>query len=247
MMKGETATVRVPAGHYIMGTDDSISKSVVKVKVTLSRPFAIMNVPVTQGLWCEVMKTRPWTEEPVCSKPSLRVGDNYPVVGVTWYEAMAFAESVSGLAGKRYALPTEAQWEYAIRAGTETKYFWGDDEADAKEYAWYWPEDVSIKSMFLHEVGQLRPNPWALHDMAGDVSEWVRDRFYNEPGTPYIRFGHYQKEAVDPCSNDGNLGMIRNGSFKSPATFLASYQKILWELKERDIEIGFRLVQEDIE
>src|SRR5262249_22137664 len=102
----------------------------------------------------------------------------HPVVCVTWHDAVMFCQWLSKKEGRVYDLPTEAQWEYACRAGTAMAYYFGNDPELLKEHAWY--GDNSEKQ--THPVGQLLPNPWKLYDMYGNVRQWCRDglRTYTE-------------------------------------------------------------------
>src|SRR5690349_7427132 len=92
----------------------------------------------------------------------------HPVLAVAHHAAMEYCRWLSKKAGKTYPLSTEAEWEYACRAGTRTAYFFGDDPGPLKEYAWYAADSEELS----HEVGQKKPNAWGLHDMLGNVAEW---------------------------------------------------------------------------
>ena len=102
--------------------------------------------------------------------PGFRQADSHPVVNVTWSDAAAFCQWLSRKEGKEYRLPTEAQWEYACRAGTTTRYSFGDDETSLGEYAWY----VGNSGFKMHPVGEKKPNAWGLHDMHAHVLQWCR-------------------------------------------------------------------------
>ena len=93
------------------------------------------------------------------------------MVCVSWNDANAFCDWLSEKEGKKYTLPTEAQWEYACRAGSSTKFFFGDDDRELGQYAWY---NANSKGK-PHPVGQKKPNAWGLYDLEGNVSEWTAD------------------------------------------------------------------------
>jgi len=99
-------------------------------------------------------------------------GDDYPVVHVTWRDAQAFCQKV----GLR--LPSEAEWEYACRAGTRTRYFFGDDDDRLGEYAWYIDNTWEIKRRYFARVARKKPNPYGLYDVLGNVSEWCEDTWH---------------------------------------------------------------------
>jgi formylglycine-generating enzyme required for sulfatase activity len=112
--------------------------------------------------------------------PYMKQEEDHPVVCITWNDAAAYCEWLCEQTGEHYSLPTEAQWEYACRAASESAYCFGDDEKSLGEYAWYWDNSESS----THSVGTKKPNDWKLYDMHGNVWEWVRDwyeRYSQEP------------------------------------------------------------------
>jgi formylglycine-generating enzyme required for sulfatase activity len=99
--------------------------------------------------------------------------DGYPAISMTHHAANKFCQWLSAKTGQYYRLPTEAEWEYACRAGTTTKYSWGDDEKLAGQYAWF-EKNSDFK---YQKIGRKKPNPWGLYDMHGNVAEWVLDGY----------------------------------------------------------------------
>src|SRR5262245_37907136 len=155
--------VRIPAGEFMMGSDADRQDEKPLHQVTISKPFYLGKYEVTQAQWQEVMGTN----------PSHFKGDpNRPVERVSWKMVQEFISKLNTREGHTlYRLPTEAEWEYAARAGSTTKYHFGDDDALLEQYAWYSKNDKGT----THPVGQLKPNAWGLYDMMGNVWEWVQD------------------------------------------------------------------------
>ncbi len=163
--------VQIPAGSFMMGSNDGDSDEKPVHRVTLSS-FQMMTTEVTQSMWKDVMG----------SNPSYWKGDDLPVRRVSWNDCQEFIRELNQRDPvKGYRLPTEAEWEYACRAGTTTKYYSGNSESDLKGVAWY--EGNSGDK--THPVGQKEPNVWGLYDMHGNAWEWCEDRWhYNYKGAP---------------------------------------------------------------
>ena len=150
--------------------------------------------------------------------PSSFKGANNPVEMVSWDDAVAFCEKLSSLpaevaAGRVYRLPTEAEWEYACRAGTTTAYSFGDDAKDLGKYAWF-SDNSGFKT---HGVGEKLPNGWGLYDMHGNVWEWCSDA-------------------------EGSYRVFRGGGWGSTAWFCRSALRRRLGPSNRSVHLGFRLV-----
>ncbi len=160
-----------PAGEFMMGNGP------VPVKVFLSRGYWIGKYETTQSEWEQVMKTAPW-------KGISGEGADFPATSVTWSDAANFCRKLTEQerqAGRlsndwEYALPTDAQWERACRANTDTAFSFGDDESKVGGYGW-----GRGGQMHPHQVGQKKPNPWGLFDTYGNVWEWCRDIYSETP------------------------------------------------------------------
>jgi len=153
----------IPAGEFNMGAEYPYNYDTVPVhRVLIRTPFYIGVYEVTQGQWKIVMGN---------NAPNSNGDDNYPVTMVSWADCQRFVKELSQMEKKTYRLPSEAEWEYACRAGSETIYSFGDDWAQFGDYAWYFENDGGE----LHPVGQKKPNAWGLYDMHGNAWEWCQD------------------------------------------------------------------------
>jgi formylglycine-generating enzyme required for sulfatase activity/serine/threonine protein kinase len=175
-------------------------------------------------------------------------GDQQPVVEVSWQDAVAYAEWLSRQTGKRYRLPTEAEWEFAARAGTGTVRHWGDDPAQACGYANV--ADQTARRVWgagaIHEcddgqavaapVAAYRPNPFRLHDMLGNVSEWTCSEYRSD-------YGGDEKRCSGQASADGNRA-VRGGSWDDEPRLVRSADRNGRSPDSRDYGLGFRLVRE---
>ena len=209
----------IPAGSFMMGSENGYGDERPVHKVTITKPFYIGIYPVFQGEYEVVM----W------SNPSGFRGNRRPIEQVTWYDAKEFCRRLSEKEGVTYRLPTEAEWEYACRAGTTTRYYWGDriDE----DYLWY-KDNSGWKT---HPVGQKLPNAWGLYDMAGNVWEWCEDWY-----------GSYSPdEQTDPVGpSSGSSRVLRGSSWYGGTEFVRSANRDLFTPSYRYTNIGFRVVTE---
>ena len=156
----------LPPGTFMMGDANGESNETPH-EVTLTQSLKMSVYEVTQSQYEQVMG----------KNPSKFKSGIYPVDSVSWHDAVDFCRKLSELpaekaAGRVYRLPTEAEWEYACRAGTTTKYSFGDDDSDLWKYGWH----TEFAGRETHPVGGKQPNPWGLYDMHGNVGEWCQDR-----------------------------------------------------------------------
>ena len=176
-------------GAFVMGSVSGEENEQPPHQVVIGRPFYMGTYVVTQRDWRELMGTEPWKGD-----PHVREGDRYPAVNVSWYDVQGYLGLMSERdPGNSYSLPTEAEWEYAARAGTDTQFSFGDDERDLRFFGWY--RDITQgREEYVHEVGKKRPNPWGLYDMHGNVKEWTDDWYY----------GSYFRSAKAGSPGEGN-------------------------------------------
>jgi formylglycine-generating enzyme required for sulfatase activity len=179
----------IPAGEFDMGSppteaDRDDDETLHHVKIT--RPFMMATTPVTQAQWAALMG----------DNPSAFQGDDLPVEEIPWRLAVTFCEKLSKTESKHYRLPTEAEWEYACRAGTQTP-FGGSNKL--AEMGWYSGNSEGR----THRVARKKPNAWGLYDMHGNVWQWCFDGY-----------GPYAGDAVDPKGvNNTLLRVLRGGSW----------------------------------
>lgn len=221
---GTLELVSLPGGEFIMGGDQwEYEKPRHRVRVS---PFAIGKYQVTQAQWKAVMG----------NNPSRFKDDALPVEQVSWEEAKEFCQKVSRATGNEYRLPTEAEWEYAARAGSTGKYCFGDDERLLGDYAWY--EKNSDQK--THSVGQKKPNAWGLYDMHGNVWEWCSDWF----GEDYYKELEKEGVAIDPRGpSTGSYRVRRGGGWNDYAVNCRSAYRGIWAPGNRYGNLGFRLVR----
>ena len=204
-------------------------------EVTISTGFWLGKYVVTQGQWEAVMGTRPWEGE-----DEVRSGSDYPAVYISWEYVQEFIGLLNTATGSNvYRLPTEAEWEYACRAGTSTRWSFGDDESQLRHYAWYGDNAWSVGEKYAHRVGTKRANAWGLYDMHGNVAEWVQD-WYEE-------YYYSRSPAVDPLGpSTGSDRVVRGGSFISSfSDYVDSEYRDYYEPDEPECCIGFRLLRRD--
>jgi formylglycine-generating enzyme required for sulfatase activity len=228
----------IPAGTFLMGSPETEKHRFSREtqhKVTITKPFYMQTTEVTQGQWKAVMGTNPWKDE-----YGAKEGVNYPATCVSWNDAVAYCKKLSEKEGKTYRLPTEAEWEYACRAGTETRWSFGDDEKVLGDYAWYEGNAMDIGERYAHQVGLKKPNAFGLYDMHGNVFEWCHD-FYEKD---YYKQSP-EKDPTGPASNSDSSRVFRGGSWSDNTRFSRSAFRFRGAADSRYyVLVGFRLVRE---
>lgn len=193
--------ILLTGGIFTMGNDDNKNEQPAhQVRIM---PFLMSKYPCTQSTWKKVMKTTPWK-----NKGNIQSGPNYPAVYITWNDAQEFCKKT------KLQLPTEAQWEYACRAGSEAKYCFGDKDEDLQYYAWY-QNNISGQRR-PQKVGQKKPNAFGLYDMHGNICELCQDTWHAD----------YQDAPTDGrawvSKKNGTQRVYRGGSYLSTASDCSS-------------------------
>ncbi len=212
--------VRVAPGSFVVGSppaEPMRQEEETLHRVTLSRGFRIAATEVTERQWLAVMP----------QGRRLQQGDDRPVASVSWKEAREFCLELSRKEGKTYRLPTEAEWEYACRAGTTST-----TAADLGAVAWYSENSDGT----AHAVGLKAPNAWGLFDMLGNVAEWTADVY-----GPYPR-GDEVKDPTGPAS--GSTRAVRGGSWRSFPPALRCAARVGTPESYQLAHVGLRVVEE---
>jgi formylglycine-generating enzyme required for sulfatase activity len=222
--------VVLPAGDFTMGSNNDDPTERPAFRVTIDHPFAIGKYEVTVEQWhacveaggCQQVtadKTRP---------------ANTPARDASWDDAQTYVQWLTKLTGKPYRLPTEAEWEYAARGGTRTRFWWGErmttGKANCKECGEPWKPDTPAP------VGSFAPNPFGLFDMNGSVWEWVSDCWHNS----------YQRAPSDGRSweePDCRVRVLRGGSWREGGAYMPSSTRFKYDANVRQSQNGFRVVR----
>jgi formylglycine-generating enzyme required for sulfatase activity len=225
--------VLIPKGTFMMGSpksDEGRQWDETQHEVTISKDYYLGVYEVTQAQYEKVMGKNPSYFQ------GAKVGNenaDLPVENVSWDDTVEFCKKLSDLpeekkAGRVYRLPTEAEWEYACRAGGVTAFSFGESSESLGDYAWF---DENSRRQ-THPVGQKKPNAWGLYDLHGNVWEWCSDRY-----------GEYPQGAVsDPTGPKGGSGRVyRGGSWHYVAAFCRSAIRGRLAPSYRDYNFGFRV------
>ncbi len=258
---GETITnsigmkmVLLPAGEFMMGSPESEADRSKdegpQHRVRITRPFYLGQYPVTLGEFVTFYHDANYklemerdnkgdygldSDKPSEKRPwaaGFENGNDHPVVFLTWNDAVAFCEWMTKKEGKEYRLPTEAEWEYACRAGSTTRYCFGDSESELGDYAWY----TANSDHKTHPVGQKRANAFGLYDVHGNVWQWCADWY----GSDY----YAASPAADPTGpSSGSSRVLRGGSWLFRPNDDRSANRLRFTPVNRLISKGFRVAR----
>jgi formylglycine-generating enzyme required for sulfatase activity len=218
--------VLIQPGTFVMGAEPTLERftsyALPKHQVTITKAFMIGKYEVTQRQWNAVMSRN----------PSKFKAPGNPVDTVTWDKAQEFVDKLNEMEGRRiFRLPTEAEWEYAARAGTETVFPFGNAALPLGDYAWF----TNNSGLTTHPVGQKRPNPWGLYDILGNVREWTSDWM-----SPYD-----DQPAVDPKGPEtGTARIARGGAFNFIDLNCGVSRRVAYAPDSRQNFLGLRLVMD---
>jgi len=216
--------VLIPAGSFLMGSADGLEDERPAHTVTISRSFYLGRCEVTQQQWEAVMG----------SNPAAFPGPQNPVESVGWSDCRAFLRKLNekfAASGAKFDLPSEAQWEYACRAGGQGKFSFGDEENQLEDHAWFRGNAAS----HTHPAGAKKPNAWGLYDMHGNVCEWCSDWYAND----YYR----QSPAADPAGASSSYHhTIRGGCFDDTASNCRVSYRNMNDPSDRNHNVGLRVM-----
>ncbi len=216
--------VLIPAGSFVMGSDSGLEDERPAHTVTISRPFFLGKYQITQQQWEAVMG----------SNPAAFKGPQNPVESVGWTDCQAFLQKLNdkfAARGMTFDLPSEAQWEYACRAGGKGKFTFGDDENRLADHAWF----RGNAGGQTHPVGVKQPNAWGLYDMHGNVCELCADW--------YARDYYRQSPAADPTGADSSYHhVIRGGCFDDAASNCRASYRNMNDPSDRNHNVGLRVM-----
>ena len=242
----------IPAGEFMMGSSVSpeelakefprrrdrewFEKERPQHKVHITKPFYLGVTEVTQEQYEKVIGKNPsWHSRTGRGADEVKGIDtsHLPVEMVSWDEAAEFCQRLSAREGQAYRLPTEAEWEYACRAGSETRYCFGDDASQLADYAWF----AENSQRHPWPVGEKKPNAWGLCDMHGNVWEWCYDWFERDD---------YAKAPSDDPTGPvaGEFRLFHGGSKKCGYMFCQSSNRAWYFSSHRDDDLGLRVARD---
>ncbi len=221
--------IKLPRGIFLMGSELRENETPIH-EVEIDYDIAMSKYLVTVE---DYMLFAQATGAEMPEEKHVHLGVNVPIRRLTWLSAVAYCKWLSEREGKTFRLPTEAEWEYACRAGSNAKYCFGDDVSQLGDYAWYKENAQKV----THDVGTKKPNAWGFYDMHGNIWEWCSDRYAENYAT---------------VPSDGSAHMVRSekgmvlrgGAWSAEPDNLTSSRRINLGANSRNYFVGFRVVVE---
>ena len=229
--------VVVPAGRYLLGDHSGRGNHNERplTPIEISQPFAIGRYEVTFSDWQHYAEA---TSTPMPDNEGWGLSAQRPVIHVSWHQAQAYSQWLSKVTGQRYRLPTEAEWEYAARAGSTSYYWWGEQldspETRPRAHCRGCATSRLIQSK-TERVGQFPANAFGLYDTAGNVWEWTASRF----ASPFDGSEQHSAGLLDQSPR-----VVRGSAWNSGPTYLRSSQRDMKQPQHKDYALGFRVLRE---
>jgi len=243
----EPEMLRIPRGSFMMGSNDGEKDEKPRHRVTIEKDFLLGKYEVTVGQFRAFIESSghnmsgscwyydgKWKESTTRNweAPGFYQTEQSPVTCVSYNDATAYTEWLSNKTGKKYRLPSESEWEYAARAGSSTKYSFGDSDANLAQYAWYGGNSKDR----THKVGQKKPNDFGLYDMHGNVWEWCEDWYIDN-------YNNTPRNQIENNKGKKQYRVLRGGSWYDTSNNLRSAYRNGNFPTSRDYSNGFRLAR----
>ncbi|RJP75701.1 MAG: formylglycine-generating enzyme family protein [Desulfobacteraceae bacterium] len=229
--------VYIMPGTFLMGspeTEYGRYDDEIQHRVTITKGFYLQTTEVTQGHWNEVMEHKPWHRQDF-----VKEGDQYPAVYISYSDMQEFIRRLNSKEGtEKYRLPTEAEWEYACRAGSQTRYSFGNDKQELSKNAWIDKNTFYVGEKYPHQVAKMKPNVWGLYDMHGNVYEVCLNWYYD----------YSSEKLTDPKGPiKGDFRVSRGGCWRDDSETSGCRAAIRHRIGVNDSNsyLGFRLVKEN--
>ena len=234
--------VWIPEGSFMMGVTvdelDGSPNEMPRHQVTFARGFWMGQDEITKEQWEAVMDTTPWQGQSwVLADPQS------PAVYISWDDAKAFVTALNEYTGLTFHLPSEAQWEYAARGGTSTRFFWGDDltYTDIDTYAWNIHNAWNVNQKYAHIVGLKPANAYGLYDVIGNAWEWCEDDWLGGGGVGYT--GAPADGSAWVSNPRYGINMIRGGNFNANVYYNTTTRRMMYNANYKECTTGLRIAK----
>ena len=229
--------VVVPAGRFVLGDSSGRGNHNEQPPraIEIERPFAIGRFELTFSDWQRYAEA---TGKPLPDNEGWGLSAQRPVINVSWFDAQGYCQWLSRVSGQRYRLPSEAEWEYAARAGSASYYWWGDALDSHEQQPRAHCRGCASSRLIRNKtaaVGQFAPNAFGLYDTAGNVWEWTASPFR-------APFDGSETQAASPLERSPRV--VRGGAWNSGPAYLRSSLRDLKQPQHRDYALGFRVLRE---